>query len=63
LSGEQITTCSTAGDSAQRSAAVAIASSASNSIIGHVTSPSARVASSARPNCEYNAGSMPSPVL
>ena len=51
MSGEQITTCSTAGDAAKRSAAVASASSASNSIIGHVTMPSARDASSAGPNC------------
>ena len=39
------------------------ASSASNSIIGHTTRPSAADTSSARPNWSHSAGSMPSLVL
>ena len=42
LSGEQSTTWSTPGRSRKRAAAVARASSASNSTIGHTTTPSAR---------------------
>jgi hypothetical protein len=50
LSGEHTTMRSTADDAAKRAAAVASASSHSNSIIGHVTIPSARQTSSAGPN-------------
>ena len=63
LSGEHTTTRSTEREAAKRAAAVASASSHSNSTIGHVTIPSARHASSARPNCSYRTGSMPSPGL
>jgi len=50
LSGVQITTCSTSGASPNRAAAVASASSASNSTIGQTTMPRARVARSASGN-------------
>ena len=58
-----MTTCSTRGSSANRIAAVAIASSASNSVIGHVTMPSASVAISAGSNWASSSSAMPSPVL
>ena len=63
LSGEHRTTWSTPAASAQRWAAAAMASSASNSTIGQTTMPSARTASSARWNWPLSAGSMPAPVL
>ena len=63
LSGEQITTCSTPAASRKRAAAVARASSASNSTIGQTTMPSAATACSAGSNCASRSGSMPSPVL
>ena len=63
LSGEQITTCSTPGVVAQRAAAVARASSVSNSTIGQTTMPRAAAARSAGSNCARRSGSMPSPVL
>ena len=49
LSGERITTRSTSGCSAKRTAAAARASSASNSTIGQTTTPSASRASSSEP--------------
>ena len=63
LSGVQITTRSTRGSAANRSAAAAIASSASYSTIGHSDSPSASMASSAIGNWASSSGSMPASVL
>ena len=63
LSGVQITTRSTRGSAAKRSAAAAIASSASNSTIGHSTRPSASMARSAIGNWASSSGGMPAEVL
>ena len=63
LSGVQMRIRSTRGSAAKRSAAAAIASSASYSTIGQSVSPSASIASSAIGNWRRSAGSMPSSVL
>ena len=59
LSGVQTTIRSTAGSAANRSAAAAIASSASHSTIGQRTSPSASIAASAIGNWARSSGGMP----
>ena len=63
LSGEQITTCSTPGCVLKRAAAVASASSASNSTMGQTTMPSAATARSASGNWASRSASTPAPVL
>ena len=63
LSGEQMTTWSTSGSSAQRATAAAIASSASKATIGQSRIPSASMAASAIGNWAISRGSTPTPVL
>jgi hypothetical protein len=63
LSGVQITILSTCSSSAKRVAAAAIASSASNSTIGHSTIPSASTAASAIGNWSSRSGGMPADDL
>ena len=63
LSGVQMRIRSTAGSAANRSAAAAIASSASNSTIGHSVTPSASIACSAIGNWASSSGGMPAEVL
>ena len=59
LSGVQIRIRSTAGSAANRPAAAAIASSASNSTIGQSVSPSASIACSAIGNWSSRSRGMP----
>ena len=54
---------STSGEALKRAVALARASSASNSSIGHTTRPRARAARSASGNCVINSAGTPSPVL
>ena len=63
LSGVQTRMRSTAGSAPKRTAAAAIASSASNSTIGQSTMPSAAAAASAIGNCESSSGGMPADDL
>ncbi len=63
LSGVQTRICSTAGSAAKRTAAAAIASSASNSTIGQSTMPSASTAASAIGNCDSSSGGIPADDL
>jgi len=63
LSTAAIRTWVTRGSRAVRAAAVAIASSASNSIIGHTAMPSAADARSASSNWPVRPSGNPSPVL
>ena len=63
LSGVQITTRSTRGSAANRTAAAPIASSASNSSIDHSTSPKASIACSAIGNWSSSSGGIPASVL
>ena len=58
LSGVQIQTLSMPGTPAHRAAAAARASSASNSTIGHTTSPMALMARSANGNWASNSASV-----
>ena len=63
LSGVQTTIRSTRGSAANRSAAAAMASSASNSTIGHRTMPRASIAASAIGNWSRSSGGIPAEVL
>ena len=63
LSGVQTRIFSTRGSSAKRMAAAAIASSASNSTIGHRTMPSASTAASAIGNWASSSGGIPADDL
>ena len=63
LSGVHTTIRSTRGSSAKRVAAAAMASSASYSIIGHRTIPSASMAASAIGNWTSNPGGVPADDL
>ena len=63
LSGVQMRIRSTRGSAPNRTAAAAMASSASNSTIGQSASPSASMAASAIGNCARSSGGIPADDL
>jgi hypothetical protein len=63
LSGVQMRIFSTRGSSAKRTAAAAIASSASHSTIGHSVTPRASTAASAIGNCASRSRGIPADDL
>ena len=63
LSGVQMRIRSTCGSAAKRTAAAAMASSASYSTIGHSTMPSASIAASAMGNWASSSGGIPADDL